>query len=484
MSNSNHILKKSLDGTIILACLTLLQFIFTLITQIILARNLLPDDFGIAAFCVAISFFFVTASGLSGDKFFLSESKETDLNQIITTELFLSFIVFLLANIGLPFFLDFIDKKDHLIYCQLLLFLCFYNPLSRPRVLLEKKLEFYQAKKYFFLAQVLSSVIAVIAVYFESGIWSIILWRFSALFLEVLFLNILLSFNFKLTLPSAHFYKKLVNFGFPMTVASVAVYFYGNVDYYLISTFLNPDELGYYWLAYQFTNQILQARKIVVSVAIPSFVNLSSKEVMKTSFEVISKTLVWLFSIPFFIFFVFEDKVVSLLFGDSWLLATDLFIVFSIVILLKAVTTLLEPICVKYQKTKVFMNITLISSVLMVLMGLSLIQLYGLKGMSIAVLLTTLATTVISLWFISSILSVSLLKSVVQPLFFVFLFAALSKQMLFFLEEKFNFLTFINVFIVIFLYLILFIFLENKMLNKGLSGVKKIFRERSIFNAK
>ncbi len=480
MNNSHYILKKSLNGTIILTVLTGLQFVFTLLTQVVLARSLLPDDFGIAAFCVAVSFFFVTASSLSGDKFYLSEKAEPDLNKIISTEIVIAVFIFVLANLCLPYVMALIDKQDHLIYCQVLLLLCFYNPLSRPRALLEKQLEFYHSKKFFFLAQFLACIIAMVTVYFDGGVWAIIFWRFSALFLEVVFLNFFLSFRFKLTFPNSTFLKRFSKFGLPMTIASVAVYFYGNVDYYIISTFLDPVELGYYWLAYQFTNQILQGRKIVVSVAIPSFVSLTCKETMQSSFEIVTKTLIWIYSIPFFAFYVFEDDLVTLLFGSNWVSATDLFIVFSVVILLRAITTLLEPICVKYQKTKAFMNITLISSVLMVGMGVALIQIFGLKGMSIAVLITTIITVVISLSVIFSVLPVSVFKSIIHPLLFVIVFSVASKYILIFLNEVFHSSYLVNSFLVCILYLVLFAILENKMLRNGWGGVSNLLNKRFL----
>ena len=378
--------KKVLSGTGVLAGITGLQFVIGLITQVLIARLLTPEELGIAALAIIVSFLFVTMGNLSGDKYYIYKGK--GLNEIITMELFISIFAIALG-LCLIYTVGYDGKTE---YVAFLLLACLYAPLSRPKAIFERELDFYLARRSYFLGQVFGAGFGVLSAYKGLGVWSVLIWKVSSLYLELVFFNIFNPYKYRIELPSKVGVISLARFCLPLTLSAVAVYFYSNIDYLLVSKLLDPKSLGFYWFGYQISNYLLQARKIVVTIATPSLLTIDDPLLVSRSTMLVTVFLVSVYSIPALIIFMSGSLLIPAVLGSQWVAAVELFQIFSLVIVVKVSTAMLEPLMIRSSTTQNLLKITLLSCVMLPILGYAGILHLGMNGMGWALLLSSILT--------------------------------------------------------------------------------------------
>lgn len=388
---SDEKLKKVLSGAGVLAGITGLQFVIGLVTQVLIARLLTPEELGIAALAIVVSFLFVTIGNLSGDKYYIYKGR--DLNEIITMELLIS-ILAIASGLCIIYIVGYDGKNEHVAF---LLLACLYAPLSRPKAVFERQLDFYRARRSYFLGQVFGAGLGVLSAYQGLGVWSVLIWKVTSLYLELVFFNIFNPYKYRIELPSKVNAINLVRFCLPLTLSAVAVYFYSNIDYLLVSRLLDPKSLGFYWFGYQISNYLLQARKVVVTIATPSLLSIDDPLLVSRSVVLVTSFLVSVYSIPSLIIFISGDFLIPMVLGAQWIEAVKLFQIFSLVIVVKVTTAMLEPLMIRSSATQNLLKITLLSCLMLPILGYAGILHFGMDGMGWALLLSSAVTMVYGL---------------------------------------------------------------------------------------
>ncbi|ELH7810908.1 oligosaccharide flippase family protein [Vibrio harveyi] len=424
----NGLLKKSLNASIILAILTCFQYLIGLFAQSNLAKNLSQENFGEAAIIVMIVLFFISMSNLSSDKFLYKESKNV-LSEVVIIELLLSLLFLLLGWYTIDYILSTFGVNTESENYKYLLLLCFYNPLSRVRAIHEKEIDFLKARWAYVVGQITAPLIGMYFLKLDAGIYSILIWKLSGLVIEVLLLNI---FNFKLyNKPcfKSFNYSSYLRLCLPLQLSVVLVYIYSNVDYAIISSLVSVEQLGGYWLAFQFTNQILQSRKILISVASPSFNKIDKKKAVLSSARKINFILVLFFSIPLFIMLCFGKEFIELIFGSQWLEFTNIFTVFCVVLVFRGASTLIEPLCIRFDKTKIMLYTTVITTLITIFLGFLFTKYYEATGMAYAILTSSFVSVcfgyIMLCYYDFDIGIKNMLMNILCVLLFVFVFSEL-----------------------------------------------------------
>ena len=280
--DNKTVIKKSIHGGFIVFAATALQYLFAFGTQVCLARMLEPAHFGALAFATMVAMLFNNFTNANGDKYIIKENKDIyqKLDNIFTLEILLS-AVFIILVIGVaPLLMKLLGKPELTRFVQFLTLLFFYNPLSKPRSLFERNLSFFNARFPSVIAQFFGGTVGILLAYYNYGIWSLLFWRFTTLYTEVLIIWIITPYRPKLVWNS-NIIKGIISFGWPLMGSSLLVFFYWNIDYYMVGHLLGEVQLGYYWLAFQVSHYFLKVKASIVTVVFPAFSRMGNEADIK-----------------------------------------------------------------------------------------------------------------------------------------------------------------------------------------------------------
>ncbi|MDC3077487.1 oligosaccharide flippase family protein [Flavobacteriales bacterium] len=347
------VLKKAINGGVVVGSFVGLQYLTAILTQVILARILEPSHFGLLAFVSMIAFFFHHVGNIHGDKYLVKVSKITQekLNNVFTLELILAFIVFIFVIIIAPYIMEVLGKTNQTIYVQFLALVFFHTPLSRIKAMHERDLSFVKAYLPTLVGQIMGGATAVVLAMNGYGIWSLLWWRVSTLFGEIVVLWSISSFRPKLSIDKS-IYKDIVDYGKPLLLSSILIYLYGNYDYYVVDKLTSVDQLGYYWLAFQISHYFLNARTAINKVIFPALSRLNERKDRFNLFVAMTDATSFFYLIPTIVILFFGDELITLIFGIKWMPAAILFKVFFVIVLFKAIAGNIGPLLHAEGNTK------------------------------------------------------------------------------------------------------------------------------------
>ncbi|MBC2850904.1 lipopolysaccharide biosynthesis protein [Cetobacterium sp. 8H] len=245
------------------------------IIQIILARILTPNDYGIIAIItifISLANVFIQ-SGFGTALIQKKEIDEKDLSSVFYLSLIISVVIYLILFITAPLIANFYKiaiLKDILRVLSLTLFLGTFNSIQN--VIIIKNLEF---KKMFIGsigAATISGIISIIMVYNNFGIWTLVYQQLINQTMLCIILYFIVKWRPKI-LFSFTKVKALFSFGSKILFSSLLDTLYMNLRSLIIGKFYSPTMLGYYNRGDQFPLLIVSNfNGSIQSVIFPVFV--------------------------------------------------------------------------------------------------------------------------------------------------------------------------------------------------------------------
>jgi len=387
--NKLDFIKHAFRGGGVVGAAVVIQFIVGFGVQVTLTRMLEPEVFGQIAFAAAVGMLLNSLTDAAGDKYVIqsSENSRNKLDSVFTLELILALFFVVLVFIIAPFAMAAIDKPDSTLLVQVLAFAYFYNPLVRPRCIFEKDLNFLRAKLPIVVSQVVCGVITIFLAWSGFGIWSLVFWRLSVLFCEVLILWAIAMYRPKLAW-NTELVRGGLNFGWPLMCAGFLGFFAQNISYLFIGALDNSDELsGYYWLAFQFSVYFLKVREIIYSVLFPIFSRIESSGSKAELFERITKAVSGLFILPVLVAVYFAHELILTIFGEKWEPSVIPFQIIFLTTLIRAINSNVGYFLQSQGITNAALTAVSVNLIFLLPSGFILSQKYGINGMAYAVLM-------------------------------------------------------------------------------------------------
>lgn len=224
------------------------------LVQIVLARILLPSDYGLVgmlAVFIALSQSFID-SGFSTALIQKQRRDSLDESTIFYFNIAVSVVVYALLYMGAPAIARFYDQP---LLCKLLRILGLSLILGSfsvvQRAILTIRIDFKTQSKASFLAAILSGAVAITAAYLGAGVWALAL----QLLLSA-FLNSALLFLFNSWRPSAAFswqrLRSMGNYGSKILLSGLMYTLYNQMYTVIIGKRYSLGTLGCYHRAEQF----------------------------------------------------------------------------------------------------------------------------------------------------------------------------------------------------------------------------------------
>lgn len=221
---------------------------FGFIQGIVLARILMPSDYGLIAMTgvfFAVSYALVD-TGFTSALIRKKERADIDYSTVYVTNVVLSFVLCLVLCLCAPFIAEFYNEPQLFpIVCAnaVLLFVGSFIAVQGARLSIQ--LDFKTKSKISVISTVSTGIISIIFALLGFGVWSLILPNFFAVLIKGI-----LYYFYQHWFPGFRFswqsYKEFFSYGSKLMASSLLNAVYGNVYSLVIGKFYSASSLGYY----------------------------------------------------------------------------------------------------------------------------------------------------------------------------------------------------------------------------------------------
>jgi teichuronic acid exporter len=224
------------------------------IVQIVLARLLLPEDFG----TIALITIFITVSNVfvqSGFNTALIQKKNTieaDFTSVFYLSMFISILLFLIIFVTAPIIAAFYEMPKLILVLRVLSITLFFGAFnSVQNAVVARNMQF---KKLFLSslgAMIVSGLVGILMAYAGFGVWSLVAYQLINQLLITVILWFTVNWRPKL-LFSFDRIQGLFSYGWKLLVSSLIDTLYQNLQSLIIGKMYNPAMLGFYNRGNQF----------------------------------------------------------------------------------------------------------------------------------------------------------------------------------------------------------------------------------------
>lgn len=326
----------------------------SIISVLVLARLLSPEDFAIVAISALLLYFCETLSSTGSEPYIVRKRRviKSDLSTAWTLDLTLKLGVFLLFALAIPFIADFYQdgRLEPVLYVTSTILLI--NAAKSPGIIVLKRNLQYRKIFYLMISQKAISFCVTISIAFlQKSYWALIIGDICAALTLCVGSYIIHSFRPRLSLRNwkdQWLFSKWILFR-----ASVG-YGKSQMDSLLVSKFFNPTELGAFYMSKNLST--LPSTDIIGPVVEPLLATFSkSKEHFHEFNQQLSKAifLVGCLIVPIGVYMIyFPEHVINLLFGAGWDVAYSILPPLSATLIVIAVSQVINQAFVALGKVR------------------------------------------------------------------------------------------------------------------------------------
>jgi teichuronic acid exporter len=369
------------------------------IVQIVLARLLLPEDYGIIALVlifISIANVFVH-SGLNTALIQKKDVDEADISSVFYLSLVIAGLIYIVLFFTAPFISAYYEEPQLILVFRVLSITLFFGALnSIQNAVIARRLQF---KKLFFSstgAILVSGTVGIYMAYTGFGLWALVGQQISNQLLITLILWFTVKWRPRL-LFSPRKVKNLFSFGWKLLVSSLINTIYNDLRSLIIGKMYNPAMLGFYNRGQQFPSLIvLNIDGSIQSVMLPVLSSQQDnrprvKDIMRraivTSSFIIYPMMVGLA--------VTAEPLVKILLTDKWLPCVPFLQIFCASYALMPIHTANLQAINALGRSDIFLKLEIIKKI----MGLSILAVtvfYGVYAIALGQVLSGVISTFIN----------------------------------------------------------------------------------------
>lgn len=369
------------------------------IIQIILARLLTPEDYGVIAIImifIALANVFVQ-SGFGTALIQKKDTDEEDFSSVFYLSLFIATLLYLILYFTAPIISDFyknIELIKILRVLSLTLFLGAFNSIQNT--IIAKNMDFKKQFLSSLIAGIVSGVIGIFLAYNNFGVWALVYQQLSNQFLICVTLLNIVKWRPKLMF-SLYKIKKLFIFGSKLLVSSLLDTLYMNITSLVIGKVYTPAMLGFYNRGNQFPQLIVS--NFNGSIQAVMFPALSAEQDNKKRVkEIVRRSIVTSSYIIFPLMIglmVIAEPMVKLLLTEKWLECVPYLRIFCLSYALWPIHTANLQAINALGRSDIFLKLEIIKKILGIII-LIISMKYGVYAIAVGVLISGMISSFIN----------------------------------------------------------------------------------------
>lgn len=343
------------------------SFILSTSSTVIMARLLLPEDYGLIAMVSSIIGFVTIFKDLGLSSAVIQKDKltQTEVSSVFWTNIIISLCIALIIALIAPIIAYFYHESRLLKITLLLALDIFIVGLAlQHHALLKRQMRFNALTSLQLATVTLSLLSSILFAWLGFGYWALVIQSFVLSISQTIALWLLCDWrpDFIFSKSSVKFFLK---FGAGITGFDVVNHFSRNMDNVFIGKFVGSVALGLYSKAYQLLMlPITQLRNPLNAVALPVLSSLKDNENRYRSFYSQYLFVLAFFSMPIIIYLVvFANEIIEIILGKQWVQAAPLFQLLGVVAFIQPVLSTTGLILITTGRVNRYFKIGLIGAV-------------------------------------------------------------------------------------------------------------------------
>jgi O-antigen/teichoic acid export membrane protein len=392
--------------------------ILSIASTMILARVLLPDDFGIIGMVVVFTGFAELFLNFGFGMAIIQKKEVTqlELSSMFWVNLFLGVLLSLIFFFSASFLASFYEKQiiegiTKLISINFFLrsFVVVQNSLFR------RKLNF----KILAIANVIglltSKIVIISLALCGFGVWSLAFESITLSLVLILILWIRSDWKPKFIF-SLESLREVYGFSINVSLARVLQYWSKNVDNFIVGKVLGSISLGYYSRSYRI--MLLPVNNIstmLANVMFPAFSRIQDDlERIRMIYLKLTK-MITLISIPMMVIvFLGARELTLIIFGSAWLAIVPIIKIMSLMGAVQSVYMITDSVYKAINKTNILVRVSLTRLFLLCVTVYFGSTIYGIEGAAFAYFITEMIVAFISFYFIQTKLGLRLFTQILN----------------------------------------------------------------------
>ena len=397
--------KKILSGVKWAGIQVILDTALRFSVRLILAKLLLPKEFGLVAMCMV---FIAVAEATSelGMGAALIQKKRVEENGTMYSTAFWSgilwgvFVFAIMSFLIAPFAAFFYDEPLLIKIVPLLSLGILFKPLGLIHIVkLTRAMEFKKIARAYNTSALIAGVTGILCAYFGMGVWALVIHQVLSSILALPLLYFAISWKPIFVWNQKNF-KEIFGFGAYSTGTRIFSTLTYNIDNLMIGKILGASLLGSYSLAFSLTENLRQIISDVLNkVMYPVFSQSQDDKVRLRSYflNIININAITIYPLMTFLF-LFGDDIIRGFFGSRWEDAIVPLKILAIAMMIHLLVNSFTSLIRGMGKPKLEMKIIIGLTIFVLLPGLYIgIKYFGLIGAAFAILINKVALAIVGL---------------------------------------------------------------------------------------
>jgi O-antigen/teichoic acid export membrane protein len=417
MQVQNVLKKKTISGMLWSFSDLIINQGIQIIIQIILARLLIPEDFGLVGMItvfIAVSQSFID-SGFTNALIREKEPSKEDYSTVFYFNLFMAVLMYTVLFFSAGVISSFFKEPQLVAILRVLAIVLIINSFGLiQRTILIKNINFKIQTKISLISSIISGIIAIIFAYMGLGAWSLVI---KTLFMQLIQSLLLCKYNrwIPLLVFKMDSFKRLFGFGWKILASGLINTLYNNLYFLIIGKVFSVIDLGYYTNAQKLSDTACQS--LTTSVQKVSYPVLSSikdeenkllgayKKIIRTSVFVTFPLMIGLAAIA--------DPLIRLIFGQKWINSISFFQILCLSAILYPLHAINLSILQVKGRSDLFLRLEIIKKVLgMLSIAVVLFFKLGIIGLLWALVVNSFISYFINSYYSAELLNYSTMQQI------------------------------------------------------------------------
>ena len=391
----NDLRQKMLSGGFWLGIGSGSENILRLVRNMILARVLAPESFGLMALVLAFSSAYEAFTNIGIREAVIQYPKKVDkpfINAVFWISSVRCLILYILALISVPWIAYYYGKPEIIPLFSVILLSILFNGFISPRAYVSLKYQNYKRWVLFFCGGGVVGVIAsIILGFIFKNVWALVIGFTLESFLRCFFSYVMFPFLPSFRLSKESFYA-LFRYAYGMFGSPIFFFLYQNLDIFILGKIIESSDLGIYSLIIRFVSiPLVLFGSIINPLIMPMFSNIQDiqNKIFKGLCD-ISKYIGLIF-LPFFtVLICFAGEILTIVYGEIFASNSVIMQILCFGFAIQVQMVVFAAIYLSIGKPEINRNLTLFRFIVFVLIIIPFSTYAGTVGAAIARLISTI----------------------------------------------------------------------------------------------
>ena len=332
LENKSNLKYKMAKGGFLLGIGSGFENSLRLIRNIILARILAPEAFGLMAIILAVNNFFESFTQI-GIKEAIIQNPESNERTFLNGAFWLAFtrgiILFLCALLLTPFITRFYNKPELIPMMRIAFLGILFNGIINPRLYVElKNLHYVKWIIIYHGGSALGIVSAIILSFYFHNIWALVIGYTVENAARAIGSYIVCPFFPKLAFRKEHIYS-LARFVRGIIGVPILFFIYNKIDIFILAKYITDSQLGMYSLAVSIVEMpYLLFIRIIDPIILPVLSSMQQNETQFIDYFLQTSRYIALFFLTLLTIMASNSSVIlSVIYGEKYTIVSRTFII-------------------------------------------------------------------------------------------------------------------------------------------------------------